>query len=100
MHDALRNALMIEVLDLLEQNMVFQNCRTTVAGLEGIFVITDDGTYLSSHGRMLAAGELMQFAAGAGGGVGTLLSGRSGRFLGRPLGTLRLLLHDRYLAIP
>ncbi len=41
MHDALRDALMIEMRDLLAQNKIFQECRTAQTGFERVLIVRD-----------------------------------------------------------
>ena len=60
--DALGNALVVEVLGLLDVHHVFEKVRSALVGLEGIFVVGDDGAALVGHGGMCAAGYLVELA--------------------------------------
>ena len=60
--DALGDALVVEVLDLFEEDVVFEQGRAALACLEGVFVVGDDGAGLGGEGRVSAAGDLVEFA--------------------------------------
>jgi hypothetical protein len=62
MHDTFGNALVIEVLDFLEKDVIFKERTAAFAGSQRVFIIGDDSASLSRHGRMCSAGKLMQFA--------------------------------------
>jgi hypothetical protein len=63
MHNSLGNALMVEVLDLLEKYVVFKQRRAALAGPERVFVVGNDCARLRGQGRMRAPCLLVQFSA-------------------------------------
>ena len=54
---------MVEVLDLLQKNVVFEERRATVTGFQRVLIIGNDCTGLSCKGRMRTSCELMQLSA-------------------------------------
>ena len=46
MHDAFRNAFMIEVRDLLPQDEIFQQRRAAISGLERVLIVVDPHTLI------------------------------------------------------
>ena len=50
MHDALRNALVVEVRDLLAQDEVFEQRRTAQARLERVLVVGDAHALVGGQG--------------------------------------------------
>ncbi len=63
MHDALGNAFMVEVGDLLAQDEVFQQGRAARAGLERVLVVGHRDALVGGQLRMAATGLLLQFIA-------------------------------------
>jgi hypothetical protein len=63
MDDSLRNALVIEVKDLLAKVKILQQCRTAWPNLQVVLIIRNRYTLLSSERWNVAAGDLMSFAA-------------------------------------
>jgi hypothetical protein len=68
-NDALRNALMVEMEDLLPQVEVFQGGGPAGTNPEGILVIGDGGALLRGQYRHFTTGGLMGFAAPTSGHV-------------------------------
>ncbi|MNV45774.1 hypothetical protein D3C71_1375820 [compost metagenome] len=76
MHDALGNAFVIEVGDLLAQDEVFQQGRPARRGPQRILVVTDRDALVGRQDRMAIARALVQFipfATGVGRGCGGVL---------------------------
>jgi hypothetical protein len=81
MHDALRNAFVVEVGDLLAQDEVFQQGRPAQAGFQRILVVTDGDALIGRQhlargvgarrvergGSAAGLGRKIGFAEGAGG---------------------------------
>lgn len=65
MHDALGNALVIEVGDLLAQDEVFQQRRPAWGGAQRVLVVANRNALVGGQLRMRTAGLLMQFIADA-----------------------------------
>src|SRR3546814_12718608 len=63
MHHALRNALMVEVEDLLAKVEVLQRGRPAMADLQRVLVVGDRPALLRRQHRHVAAGDLLGFAA-------------------------------------
>jgi hypothetical protein len=61
-NDALRNSFMVEVLDLFEQNMIFEKRRASRTSLERVLIVTDNSSCLRSKGRMTATVDLVKFS--------------------------------------
>lgn len=65
MHDAFRDALVIEVKNLLAEMEVFERHRPANAYLERVLVVGNRDTLLRCQRRPLAARKLMRFPARA-----------------------------------
>jgi hypothetical protein len=63
MYDALGDALMVEVEDLLTEVEVFENGRSPRADLQGILVVRHRSALRGGQHRDVALGNLMQLAA-------------------------------------
>ena len=63
MDDALRNALMVEVEDLVAQHKVFEQCRTARAGFQRVLVVGDRRALLRRQHINAAPGRLMGLPA-------------------------------------
>jgi len=70
MHDALGNALMVEVRDLLAQDEVFEQRGAAWRVAQRVLVVGDRNALLGRHHRVIAAGLLLQFVTIAALGVG------------------------------
>ena len=66
MDDALRDALVVEMGDLLAQQEVLEQRRPTRVRLQRILVVGDDDTLIRRQQRPSIGRLLMQLAAGAG----------------------------------
>ena len=66
MHDALGNALVIEVGDLLAEDEILEQGRSLVEGTQRILVVDDRDPLFRRQGRMTAARRLVKLAAVAG----------------------------------
>jgi len=73
MHDALGNALMVEVGDLLAQDEVFQQRRPARGIAQRVLVVGDRNALVGGQRRVGAAGVLMQFVP-----LATAVGGRCG----------------------
>jgi hypothetical protein len=63
-HDALGNALMVEVRDLLAQDEILKKRRAPRVGPERVLIVGKRHALISGKRGVLAAGDLVQFAAG------------------------------------
>src|SRR5690606_31024171 len=96
MHDALGNALVVEVHDLFAEDEVLQQGRTARALPERILVVGDRHALVGGQPRALAAGLLLVFAAAAAWrvglwiGIGAATHGSRGLAFGGPCVTLWL----------
>ena len=66
MHDALGDAFVIEVGDLLPQDEVLEQRRPARVGAQRVLVVRDGCALIGRQRRMLASGGLVQLTAGAG----------------------------------
>ncbi len=62
-HDALGNALVIEMEDLLAEVKVFERGRAARADPQGVLIVADDHALLRRQARPTVAGDLMGLAA-------------------------------------
>ena len=65
MDDALWNAFMVEMEDLLAEVMVLEQGRTARSHFEGVLVVGDRGTLLRGEHGHVAAGDLVRLATSA-----------------------------------
>ena len=63
MDDALGDALMVEMRDLLAQQKVFQQGRPALAAVQGVLVIGQRQALVAGQQRLLALGLLVQLTA-------------------------------------
>ena len=90
MDDALGNALMVEVEDLLAEVEVLQQRRAARALPQGVLVVGDRDALLGRQHRVIAARDLMGLAAGGLNLSEGVRQVRSGRRLRRPSTSLSL----------
>ena len=64
-HDALGNALVIEVEDLLAEVEIFEQRRTARALAQGVLVVGDGNALLRRQGLYIVLCDLMGFASGS-----------------------------------
>ena len=67
--DALGDALVVEVEDLLAEGEVLEQAGAAGADLQGVLVVGDRDALLGGHHRMVATRDLMGLAGGAGDGL-------------------------------
>ena len=65
MDDPLRNALMVEMEQLLAENLILDQMRTACAHFQRVLVVGDRGAHLGGHHRMISARRLVSLAADA-----------------------------------
>ena len=63
MDNTLGNALVVEVLRLLDQQMILDQYGTTFIGLQRVFIVSDDQSMLAGHRGMGVPSLLMQLSA-------------------------------------
>jgi hypothetical protein len=63
MHDALGDALMVEMKDLFAEMEVLDQTGAALTELEGVLVVSDRSALGSGEDFRLALGNLMEFAA-------------------------------------
>jgi hypothetical protein len=61
--DALGNALMIEMGDLLPEGKIFQERRTSIPGFQRILIVRDDDALIGREGRLSAFSGLLRRAS-------------------------------------
>ena len=87
MHNTLRDAFMVEVIDLFAKNKIFEQHRAARHCFQRILIVGNGESLVGGQRRVAAAGVLMQFAriARAVGNRGSVARGR-GIGVGRKLG--------------
>ncbi len=63
MHDALGNALVVEVEDLLAEMKVLDQRRTARADLQRVLIVRDRSALCGRQDRLVIGRDLVQFAA-------------------------------------